>query len=62
MFNLIGDLVGAAGNLVGSVVGLSVGVLAEALSIPARFIQEALDAGCESQEDVRLWCQRNREW
>jgi capsular polysaccharide biosynthesis protein len=57
MFDLLGDLADGLGKIVGtvtgSVIGLSVGVVATALGITTSMVQEALDAGCTSYEDIR---------
>lgn len=57
MFGLLGDAIkgvaNIAGSIVGSVVGLSATVVASTLGITLEAVNEALDAGCTTYEDIR---------
>ena len=59
MFGLLSDLVELTGSVigvvVGTVVGVSVTVIATTLGISIVLVQQALDAGCESYEDIRRY-------
>jgi hypothetical protein len=55
---LINEVTAPIGQVVGSVVGLSAGTIAATLSIPVTVVQEALDAGCASYEEIREHCRR----
>lgn len=46
----MGSIVGA---VVGSVVGVSFGVIASALGITTSMVREAIEAGCETYDDIR---------
>lgn len=50
MFDFIGKAIGA---VVGSVLGLGVAVVAEALDITESAAKEAMDAGCETYDEIR---------
>lgn len=56
---MIGDILKGIGSIVGavtgSVIGLSVAVIATTLGITAAMVKEAIDAGCESYEDIRKY-------
>ena len=57
VFGLIGDVLKGAAKIVGAVtgpiIGLSVDVVAETLKITKEMAQEAMDAGCETYEDIK---------
>ncbi len=57
MFGLLGDLAKGIGSIVGAVVGPIVGisfsVIAGTLGITISMVKEAVDAGCESYEEIR---------
>ena len=57
IFGIIKDIaVGAAGivgAVTGPIIGLSVDVIAGTLNISVSMVQEALDAGCKSYEEIK---------
>ncbi len=57
MFDFIGDIFRGVGKVVGTIVGPIIGIpvhiVAETLGITKEMAQEAIDAGCESYEEVR---------
>ena len=50
LFRPLGEVVGV---VFGTVVGLSAAVVAEGLDITTAMAQEAMDAGCETYDEVR---------
>lgn len=62
VFGIFDDIIDTVGKIAGTLLGTSVAVIAETLSIPIRFVKEAMDAGCETYDEVRDWCKNNREW
>lgn len=64
--SLFGDIIDGVtkvvGAVTGTILGLSAAVVGEALSIPVKFVQEAMDSGCTTYDEVRDWCRSNREW
>lgn len=50
------------GAVTGTVLGLSAAIVSEAVSIPIAIVKEALDSGCTTYDEVRDWCNNNREW
>jgi len=59
MFDFLGDLAKGVGKIVGTATGLVIGlplsVVAEALGITAAMVKEAMDAGCETYEEIRRY-------
>lgn len=57
MFNFISDVVKVAGGIIGAVTGTILGLgasaIGAALDITTAMAQEAIDAGCETYEEVR---------
>ena len=53
MFDLLGDMARGVGRLVGSVVALPVAVVAESLNLTTEMVEEAINAGCETYEEIR---------
>ena len=53
MFGILRDIGKLAGAIVGTVVGIPAAVVAETLSIPAAAVKEAMEAGCETYEEIR---------
>jgi len=62
VFRIFDDIIDAVGKVTGSILGVSIAVIAEALSIPVRFVKEAKDAGCETYDEIRDWYQDNMGW
>lgn len=56
MFRALGDFAGWA---LGRIGGATVAVVAEVLEVPVRAVQSAINAGCETYEDVREFC---KDW
>jgi len=56
---MFGDLLRGAASLVGAIagpiIGLSIDVIAGTLKITTEMAQEAINAGCESYEDIRRY-------
>ena len=57
MFDLLGDLAKGVGKIVGTATGLVVGlpltVIAETLGMTTKMVKEAMDAGCETYEEIK---------
>lgn len=57
MFDLIGDVFKLAGKVVGTVTGTVIGlpllVVSETLGITAEMVKEAVNAGCETYEEIK---------
>lgn len=56
MFDFLGDIARGVGSVVGAVTGVVVGIpniVASTLGITVDMVQEALDAGCETYEDIK---------
>lgn len=57
MFGLLGDLAKGVGSIVGMVtgpvIGLSYDVIATTLGCTVLMVKEAIEAGCETYEDIR---------
>jgi len=57
MFGLLGDIIKGVGTVigvaVGSVVGISSIVIATTLGITLAMVEEALEAGCSTYEEIK---------
>ena len=57
MFDLLGDMAKGIGKTIGVASGLIVGVplivIAETLGITVKMVQEAIDSGCETYEEIK---------
>ncbi len=57
MFDLLGDMAKGIGKIVGTATGLVVGiplkVISEALGFTTEMVKEAIDAGCETYEEIK---------
>jgi hypothetical protein len=60
VFGILKDMANLAGDVVGTVIGVPLAVLAETLDVPKEFIKSALEAGCETTEEIRDWLDENR--
>ena len=63
MFDLLGDMAKGIGKVIGTATGLVVGlplsVVAETLGFTTKMVKEAMDAGCETYEEIRdFWSGR----
>lgn len=56
---MLGDVFRGAGKLIGTVtgpiIGVSVDIIANTLNITTQMAQEAINAGCESYEEIRSY-------
>lgn len=57
MFGLFDDLAGGIGKIIGvatgTVLGISSSVISTTLGITQTMVEEALEAGCETYDDIR---------
>lgn len=53
MFEFIGK---AIGSVVGPILAVPVAAIAIALELPKAIVQEAIDAGCKTYEEIREYC------
>ena len=63
MFDLLGDLAKGVGKIVGAATGIVVGLpltlIAETLGITVKMVKEAMDAGCETYEEIKNFHKTN---
>lgn len=56
MFDLLGDMARGLGKVVGTatgvVIGLPLSVISETLGLTTEMVEEAMDAGCETYEEI----------
>ena len=62
VFGIFRDVAKIVGTVTGAVIGVPLAILSETLSIPAEFVKEAMSEGCETYDEIRDWCKKNREW
>ena len=57
MFDFLGDMAKGIGKIVGTATGLVIGiplkVIAETLGFTTKMVKEAMDAGCETYEEIK---------
>ena len=57
MFGLLGDMAKGIGKVVGTATGVIAGVpvmvIAETLGMTTKMVKEAMDAGCETYEEIK---------
>lgn len=57
MFDLLGDMAKGFGKIIGTATGLVIGlplsVIAETLGFTTEMVKEAMDAGCETYEEIK---------
>ena len=56
VFGIIRDIAGGVGEIVGSVVAIPTAIVAETLSIPVEMVKKAKEAGCETYQEIRDFC------
>lgn len=56
---MLKDLFGAIGKTVGVVTGVAVAPIAYALGVSKHLVEQAIEAGCETEEEVREWLEEN---
>ena len=56
VFGILRDIAGIAGEIVGTVVGVPAAIIAETLSIPVEMVKKAKEAGCETYQEIRDFC------
>ena len=57
--SLFDDLINIPANLIGGLVGLSVTGIAATLLLPVAVVQKAIEAGCDSMEEIQDWADEN---
>lgn len=50
---IFNDLAECVGSIVGTVLGIPLGIAASSLGVSEKMIQKAIDAGCETMEEVK---------
>jgi hypothetical protein len=56
---LFNDVFGGLARLTGSIIGLPLGTLAAAFGVSERLVKRAIDAGCETADEVKEWIEEN---
>lgn len=56
---MLKDIFGTIGKTVGVVTGIAVAPIAYTLDVSKHLVEQAIEAGCETEEEVKEWLEEN---
>ena len=59
MCGVIGDFLDGVGDVVGTVGGIFIAPIAIALGVSERIVRKAVEAGCQTQSEIKEWIEEN---